>query len=226
MKSILNLTLLICISVAMSACTKDIGTYEKFEYTPREAPLDVKFLRRRSGPSEFRNYHFEITLQNPTKRPRWYILQHNANIPLRDDEVFKNPTTKLMPFVSHLLYDGTNAKGKAVRVLFNGKDKFIGYYLLPKAKVTIKNHVVIAKTDFNHLEVWEADAYVNGETHLSEWLPYNVLSDPEVIVPEDGKERRLDLNPRGTHQRKDYPKEEVYNVTIEPNKKWKVPVDF
>jgi hypothetical protein len=194
-------------------------------------PIEVSYLSRQKNIDLYthRDYYLKLKIWNPRKTTMWFVIRNEGDTALKEDGVFKGKKlASQQPFVGWL-YDGSSrgGKGKVIRIDAMGQDRFTAFRLPPGASVSFERYHLISQKNFHEFELWEAPTIlVNGARVLSKWLPYNTLSDTEVVLGENAVGKNLDWNAERKGSRQDYPKQDVEMVWVEAKRKHKIKLAY
>ncbi|MCH2044425.1 MAG: hypothetical protein MK212_09950 [Saprospiraceae bacterium] len=135
-----------------------------------------------------REYKVRLHIKNRQSFPMWYIIPTYGETTLPKEGHFETAAHQLNEAFSGKIYEGyvgEDSVGKVVELTFNGsyQSAFKAFYLPPGASVTFRNYVISSWEELNSFELWGAKhLLVNGEQPLQQWIPYQLLSDGNLIV--------------------------------------------
>jgi hypothetical protein len=189
-------------------------------------PVKITFIKITPDKPPLRTFHVSVELRNPRNRSGWFVTRHWGERPLSPSGKFKDQVGGHPQTFDGRGYDGekNGGKGKAIEVCFIGN--FRAFYLPPKAAVQFEGYHITAWSDVREFEVWEVSSLlVNGHTPLEKWLPYEVASTKEALIPAHTDGDNLDWDSTTLRSRTDYPRGRIAFLEAKVRNKWTLPLE-
>lgn len=165
-------------------------------------PVSATFLFKSADNSKFKSLHSTLVLSNRAERPVWFVipLVHNEP-PILQGAVRIQEYGKILVGTCYNLGYQTelkDVKGKAIGLkVFAANDKSFHLFRLPPG----------GRVEFEIFDFWAPRGYfpsfrvqvadeiiVDGGTPLERWLPYETLSDQDVLVRRRDVAHAANLN--------------------------------
>lgn len=149
-----------------------------------EKPSNNKGL---TPPPVAKIFRVRLKIQNKNEHPMWYLMPYKGNNSLQANGYFEaNPN--LSPETEVLegrRYIGEADSSQLIEILYTGKagHHFRAFYIPAQSAFTLSNYVIDCWQDADKVELWAVKKLlVNNQKSVAEWLPFSVLSSPNVVI--------------------------------------------
>lgn len=174
--------------------TVELLSSMKLESRDATTKLDQKLSKpnrkneRENALPPVREVKVRLHIKNRQSFPMWYIIPTYGETTLPEAGHFETAEHKLEEAFSGKVYEGyvgEDSVGKVVELAFNGsyQSAFKAFYLPSGASITFRNYAISSWEQLSSFELWGAKhLLVNGKQPLQEWMPYQLLSDGNLVV--------------------------------------------
>ncbi len=133
-------------------------------------------------PAQLFRVRFKIQNNNP--QPVWYLMPYHGAVTLAPQGRFKATKLSNSSPLKIGKYEGQDSSS-LVELRFTGKgaEHFRAFYIPAKSSFTLSNYTIDCWKDSDKIELWAVqELWVNGQKLLQDYLPFSLLSSPNVVV--------------------------------------------
>jgi hypothetical protein len=140
-----------------------------------------------------KTFRVRLKIQNKNEQPMWYLMPYKGHNVLEASGLFKTLST--IPeeeILQSYRFAGSAENTSLIEVRYEGREghHFRAFYIPAQSSFTLSNYVIDCWQDSDKVELWAVkELLVNNQKSAAEWLPYSVLSSPDVVIrcdPEEG----------------------------------------
>jgi hypothetical protein len=124
----------------------------------------------------------KLMIKNNHDQAMWYLMPISGEKTMPNNGQFHLNTEAIPPFLAKKY--GTSAS-KLIELIYHGKSGqgFRAFYIEAGSSFLFRNYDLGTYQEGEYVPFWAIKGLeVNNETSLEEWLPFSVLSSPDVVI--------------------------------------------
>ena len=138
-------------------------------------------------------FRVRLKIQNKNEHPMWYLMPYKGHNTLEASGQFKAMSSMTEEeILQGYRFIGNADSTELIELRYQGKEghQFRAFYIPAQSSFTLSNYVIDCWQDSDRVELWAVkELLVNSQKSVAQWMPYSVLSSPNVVIrcdPEQG----------------------------------------